>query len=69
MHLYELSNAAVWHPLRHHRELCLRHHHSQQRQHVRMAESFPRYELPAEPLHGDDRRVNEHIGIKAEHHW
>jgi len=52
MGLHKLVDVAIRHPSRHHRELCLRHYHSQQGQHVRMTESSPCYELLAESLSG-----------------
>jgi len=50
MGLSEFVDVPVCHPLRCHREVIIIHCHPQQRQHVWMAESFPRYNLLAEPL-------------------
>ena len=47
----ELVDISVWHPIRYHRELSLRHQHSHQRQDIRMAKESPQDDLPAEPLH------------------
>ena len=47
---YKFFDVTVGHPLRNHGKLILGHHHSQQRQYVRMPEGFPGYDLFAEPL-------------------
>jgi len=62
---HELVDVPVWHPLRHHRELSLRHDHSQQRQHVRMTKSLPRYELSAEPLQGLQSTRRQELRLAA----
>ena len=45
-----LVNIAVYHPLRNHCKVSLRHCHSYQRQNVGMLQSFPRDNFLAEPL-------------------
>jgi len=51
MRLDELADVPVDHPVRYHHKLAIRHCRSQQRQHIRVMEEFPRYSLLAEPLH------------------
>ena len=63
MGLHKLVDVAIRHPFRHHRELCPRHYHSQQGQHVWVAESSPCYELLAEPLSGHDEYVSEKTSV------
>ena len=50
--LDELVDGPIAHPFRHHRELVVTHHHSQQWQYVLMMKSFPGYYFPTEPLRG-----------------
>ena len=50
MRFDEFVDIPILHPLRCHRKLMIAHCNSQQWQHVRVAESFPRHNLLAEPL-------------------
>ena len=50
VHLDELGDISIGHPFRHHHELVIAHHHSQQWQYVLMAKSFPRDDFLAESL-------------------
>ena len=48
--LHELVDVAFRHPLRYHHKPIPSHRYAQQREHVWMTKSPPRYNLPAEPL-------------------
>ena len=48
--LDELVDGPIDHPFRHHCKLVVTHYHSQQRQYVLMAKSFPGYYFLTEPL-------------------
>ena len=50
MRLDKLNDVSVGHQFGNHREGAIAHCHSQQREHVRMAEAFPHYNLFVEHL-------------------
>ena len=58
MRLDEFVDISIIHPLRHHHEFPVLHHHSQQGQCVLMTKSFPAHDLLAEPLCGRHKSVN-----------
>ena len=50
MRLDKLVDVPVCHPFGYYCEVAIAHCHSQQREHVRMAEDIPQHNLYAEPL-------------------
>jgi hypothetical protein len=50
MRLDKLVDVSVGHPFGYHHEVVIAHCRSQQREHIRMAEAFPQYNLSAEHL-------------------
>jgi len=50
MGLDELGDIPIDHPFRDHRKEPFPHRHSQQREHIRMAQALPRYNFLAERL-------------------
>ena len=61
MRVDKMIDVSVCHQFGYHREAAIAHCRSQQRDHIRMAEAFPQYNLFAEPLRNRSQLHTTHF--------